>query len=173
MLVRTSDFCHYGVVTSEAPDTPDPLNLGLLLFIPYRSMEAAVLAHLKAHGHELPLSQARVFQRIAADGSRLSELAHAAQVSKQTVGSVVDQLERAGYVSRVPDPTDARARLVVVSDLGRELVELSLPVVRKIESAWQAHLGAARTAELRRSLEALREITDPFAEPSGNPGGRR
>jgi hypothetical protein len=54
---------------------------------------------------------------------------------------------------------------VVVTDLDRQLVELSLPVVREIESAWQAHLGAARTAELRRTLEALREITDPLATP--------
>jgi DNA-binding MarR family transcriptional regulator len=155
-------------MTVDAAGSPEPLNLGLLLFIPYRSMESAVLAHLKVHGHDLPLSQARVFQRIAPDGSRLGELAQAAQVSKQTLGSVVDQLERAGYVSRVPDPTDARARLVVVTDLGRELVELSLPVVREIESAWQAHLGATRTRELRRILEALREITDPFAEPKGS-----
>ncbi|GAA2099260.1 hypothetical protein GCM10009841_13060 [Microlunatus panaciterrae] len=139
------------------------MNLGLLLFIPYRFMESAVLAALKAHGHDLPLSQARVFQRIAPAGSRLGELAQAAQVSKQTVGSIVDQLERAGYVNRIPDPTDARARLVVVTDLGRALVKLSVPVVREIESAWEAHLGPARTRELRQALEALREITDPFA----------
>jgi DNA-binding MarR family transcriptional regulator len=156
------------MTVDASADASVPLNLGLLLFIPYRSMESAVLEHLKAHGHDLPLSQARVFQRIERDGSRLGELARAAQVSKQTVGSVVDQLERAGYVSRVPDPTDARARLVVVTDLGRELVKLSLPVVRQIESAWQAHLGATRTRELRRILEALREITDPFAEPKGS-----
>ena len=156
------------MVNGDESDTAEPLNLGLLLFIPYRSMESAVLAHLKAHGHDLPLSQARVFQRIAPDGSRLSELAQAAQVSKQTVGSVVDQLERAGYVKRVPDPTDARARLVLVTDLGRELVALTLPVVREIERAWQLHLGAARTRELRSTLEALREITDPFRRPEGD-----
>jgi len=144
-------------------DQAETLNLGLLLFIPYRFMESAVLAALKAQGHDLPLSQARVFQRIAPDGSRLGELAQAAQVSKQTLGSIVDQLERAGYVSRVPDPTDARARLVVITDLGRELVQLSVPVVREIERSWEAHLGPARTRELRQTLEALREITDPYA----------
>ncbi len=152
-------------MTVDESDAAEPMNLGLLLFIPYRSMESSVLAHLKKHGHDLPLSQARVFQRIAPNGSRPSELAQAAQVSKQTLGSVVDQLERAGYVARIPDPSDARARLVVVTELGRELVALSLPVVREIENAWQAHLGPARTRELRRTLQALREITDPFAEP--------
>jgi len=62
----------------------EPLNLGLLLFIPSRFMESAVLARLKEHGHDIALGQARVFQRIGPDGSRLGKLAQAAQVSKQT-----------------------------------------------------------------------------------------
>jgi DNA-binding MarR family transcriptional regulator len=140
-------------------------NLGLLLFIPYRFMESAVLAELKSHGHELPLNQARVFQRIAPGGSRLAELAEAAQISKQTLGSIVDQLERAGYVRRVPDPEDARARLVTVTAKGQELVELSVPVVRHIEAAWETHLGRDRTQQLRQTLAALCEITDPYAKP--------
>jgi DNA-binding MarR family transcriptional regulator len=147
-------------MTSEEPEL---LNLGLLLFLPYRHLESAVLDALKAQGHDLPLSQARVFQRISPSGSRLSELAQASQLSKQTVGSIVDQLERAGYVRRDPDPTDARARLVVMTGRGHQLVELSLPVVREVEAAWRAHLGPARTAALREALVALREITDPFA----------
>jgi DNA-binding MarR family transcriptional regulator len=139
---------------------PDELNLGLLLFIPYRYLESAVLDLVRQHGHDISLSQARVFQRIDADGSRLSELAVAAQLPKQTVGSIVDQLERAGYVRRVPDPDDARARLVVVAERGREAVELGTPVVREIEATWRTHLGEARFAELRRTLEALVDITD-------------
>ncbi|MBE3014691.1 MarR family transcriptional regulator [Microbispora sp. NEAU-D428] len=140
----------------------DDLNLGLLLFVPYRFMETAVLAALKAHGHDIPISQARVFQRIAPGGSRLAELAEAAQVSKQTVGSIVDQLERSGYVQRVPDPSDARARLVQVTAKGRELIEIGIPVLDAIEADWEAHLGKARMRELKRSLASLREITDPF-----------
>lgn len=138
-------------------------NLGLLLFIPYRFMESAVLAELRRHGHDVPINQARVFQRIAPEGSRLSELAEASQVSKQTIGSIVDQLERRGLVERIPDPADARARLVTITGKGHELIALGTPVVREIEAAWEAHLGAARTRELRRSLTALRQITDPYA----------
>jgi DNA-binding MarR family transcriptional regulator len=156
------------------PDDTAELNLGLLLFIPYRFMESAVLAALKAHGHDIPISQARVFQRIAPDGTRLADLAEAAQISKQTVGSIVDQLERAGYVRRVPDPRDARARLVTVTAKGAELAEISLPVIRDIEATWEAHLGRSRTRQLRQTLTALREITDPYAEPgTGVRSGRR
>lgn len=142
--------------------TDEPLNLGLLLFIPYRHLESKVLEVLKTHGHDLPLSQARVFQRIDPGGSRLSTLAQASELSKQTVGSIVDQLERAGYVRRIPDPVDARAKLVVVTDLGRRLVEISLPVVREVEEQWRTRLGPARARQLRDALLELREITDPF-----------
>ena len=142
----------------------EPLNLGLLLFIPYRAMESAVLSELQAHGHHLTISQARVFQRIGPEGSRPGELADAAQLSKQTLGSILDQLELAGYVARVPDPSDGRARLVTITDAGRELVSLSTPVVRAIEAAWSAHLGPTRTRQLREALAELRMITDPFVE---------
>jgi DNA-binding MarR family transcriptional regulator len=137
----------------------EPLNLGLLLFIPYRFMESAVLDVLRTHGHDL----ARVFQRINPQGSRLSELAQAAQLSKQTVGSIVDQLEAAGYVHRVPDPRDARARLVTVTAKGLSLVELSTPVLREIETAWTTALGRDRMRQLKETLTELRAIADPYA----------
>ena len=64
----------------------------------------------------------------------------------------------------MPDPSDGRARLVTITAKGRELVELSLPVVREIERSWTKHLGPARTRQLREALVELRRITDPFHE---------
>ena len=72
------------------------LNVGLLLFIPYRAMENRVFAALSAAGFTFTAAQARVFQRIGPDGSRLTELAEAAQITKQSAGFLVDQLESAG-----------------------------------------------------------------------------
>jgi DNA-binding MarR family transcriptional regulator len=138
-------------------------NLGVLLFIPYRFMESAVMDALKANGHDIPLNQARVFQRIGPHGTRLVDLAEAAQVSKQTLGSIVDQLEEGGYVQRVQDPSDARGRLVTITAAGQELIDLSAAVVRDIEAAWEAHLGSTRIRQLRQTLVALRDVTDPYA----------
>lgn len=140
------------------------LNLGLLLFIPYRAMETAVLQELERHGHHLSIAQARVFQRIGPDGTRPSELAEATQLTKQTLGSILDQLEKAGYVARTADPGDGRARLVTITDRGQELVVLSLPVVEDMERAWAEHLGPERTRQLREVLVDLRAITDPFLD---------
>jgi DNA-binding MarR family transcriptional regulator len=88
---------------------PD-LNIGLLLYIPYRALESRVFAAVANAGYgDITPAQARIFQRIGPNGTRLTDLAEQAQVTKQTAGFLVDQLERAGYVQRTPDPTDARA----------------------------------------------------------------
>jgi DNA-binding MarR family transcriptional regulator len=150
--------------TTRSTAQPE-LNLGLLLFIPYRAMEREVLDALAEAGFDdVTLAQVRVFQRINSDGSRLTELAEAAQVTKQTVGFLVDQLERAGYVERTPDPYDGRARLVRVAERGAAAVRASMGIVAAIEARWAAHLGPTRTTQLREALTALREITDPYSE---------
>lgn len=142
----------------------DDLNLGLLLFIPYRALETRVFERLAEAGFDdITPAQARVFQRISSTGTRLTELAEQAQVTKQTAGFLVDQLERAGYVRRVPDPTDARARLVQIAERGARTIPLAAAVVAEIEAEWTAHLGATQAAQLRRALVSLREITDPYA----------
>ena len=141
----------------------EPLNVGLLLFLPYRALETRVFAGLAAAGFDdLTPAQARVFQRIAPGGSRLTDLAAQTGITKQSVGFLVDQLERAGYVERVPDPADGRARLVRVAERGARSVEASRGIVAQVEAEWTAHLGAPRMARLRDILTDLREITDSW-----------
>jgi DNA-binding MarR family transcriptional regulator len=143
---------------------PDELNLGLLLFIPYRALETRVFDALAAAGYDdFTPAQARIFQRIGPQGTRLTELAEQAQVTKQTAGFLVDQLERAGYVRRTPDPTDARARLIQISPRGHQTIPIAAAAVAEVEAEWTAHLGPTRTTQLRQALTSLREITDPYA----------
>jgi DNA-binding MarR family transcriptional regulator len=139
------------------------LNVGVLLFLPYRAMEARVFERLAEAGFDdFTPAQARVLARIAPEGSRLTDLAAQAGITKQSAGFLVDQLERAGYVERVPDPADGRARLVRIAERGDRSVEVSRSIVAEVEAEWTAHLGAARMAELRGILADLREITDPW-----------
>ena len=140
------------------------LNLGLLCYFPHRAMEARVFGALAAAGFDdVTVAQGRIFQRIGPGGTRLTDLAEQAQVTKQTAGFLVDQLERTGYVRRVPDPDDGRARLVVIAERGLAAVECARAVEREVEAEWAEHLGADVTAQLRSALERLREITDPYA----------
>jgi DNA-binding MarR family transcriptional regulator len=141
----------------------EPLNTGVLLFIPYRAMEDRVFAALAEAGYDdVTPAQARVLQRIGPDGTRLTELAAAAQVTKQTAGFLVDQLERAGYVRRTRDPTDARARLVRLADRALAAKPVADAVVAEVEAGWRRHLGERRYRQLREALVRLREVTDPF-----------
>ncbi|MEJ3658708.1 MarR family transcriptional regulator [Actinomycetes bacterium KLBMP 9759] len=144
--------------------TADELPTGLLLFLPYRALENRVLAALAEAGFDdVTPAQARLFQRIGPDGTRLTALAEQAQVTKQTAGAIVDHLERAGYVRRVPDPSDARARLVRIAERGLDALPVAAAVVEQVEAEWLAHLGKRRMEQLRGALSALREITDPYA----------
>jgi DNA-binding MarR family transcriptional regulator len=138
-------------------------NIGLLLFYPSRAMESRVLTALAAAGFEITLAQARLLQRVADGGSRLTDLAAQAQVTKQTAGELVDQLVLHGYVERVPDPRDGRARLVRLARRGQEAAAAAAPVVAAVEAEWTAHLGEEAMADLRATLLRLREITDPWA----------
>ena len=149
------------------PEQADQLNTGLLLYIPYRAMELRVFEALAAAGYnDFTPAQARVFQRIAPGGSRLTDLADQATITKQSAGFLVDQLERAGYVERVPDPSDARARLIRIAERGRQTLPLAANVVSEVEAEWTAHLGKRRMGQLQEVLARLREITDPYATAS-------
>jgi DNA-binding MarR family transcriptional regulator len=139
------------------------VDLGVALFIPYRYMEDRIFRALQDAGFDdWTLVQCRVFQRIAPDGSRLTDLAEQAQMTKQSAGVLVDQLERLGYVRRVPDPADGRARLIVIEPRGRRAAELAIATSAEILSEWKAYLGTRNFTLLHQILDQLREITDPY-----------
>ena len=139
------------------------LNLGLLCFFPYRALESRVLAALAEAGFDdLTVAQGRIAARVGEHGTRLTELAEQAQVTKQSAGFLVDQLERAGYVRRVPDPTDGRARLVCFAERGRAAVAVARRVEAEVEAEWTAYLGEESARALREALTRLREVTDPW-----------
>jgi DNA-binding MarR family transcriptional regulator len=141
----------------------EELNLGLLCYIAYRAMEARVVeAMVKAGYDDVSLAQGRVFARIGPNGTRVTELAEQARITKQTASFLVGQLERAGYVRRVPDPADARARLVQISERGAEAVAIARVIEAEVEAEWTAHVGKQNAVQLRRTLTKLREITDPY-----------
>jgi DNA-binding MarR family transcriptional regulator len=140
---------------------------GVLLFIAYRAAEQRILAAVHAAGFtDVTLAQARVLARVGPNGTRLTDLAAQAQVTKQTAGHLVDELQRRGYVQRVPDSTDGRARLIAFGPRGREALPVAEAAEREMEAEWTAHLGAARARQLREALLRLREITDPWYDPA-------
>lgn len=142
---------------SDAPNT------ATLFFIAHRAAETRIMDALRAAGFDdLTVAQCRIGQRLSPDGTRITDLAEQAGVTKQTAGALVDELERTGYVVRKPDPSDARARLVFLSERGKRLCAAAAVEVTKVEAEWREHVGPEAYRRLRDMLMSLREITDPY-----------
>jgi DNA-binding MarR family transcriptional regulator len=96
-----------------------------------------------------------VFAHVDAEGSRLTDMAERARMTKQSVGEVATDLERRGYVERLPDATDGRVKIIRLTDRGREAQRLGREMVDEIERGWTERYGEADIARLRETLEAI------------------
>lgn len=134
-----------------------------MLFVANRALEQRAFDALVAAGiTDITLAQARVAARISPDGSRVSDLAEQARVTKQSAAFLVEQLEKAGYVERVPDPTDGRARLVRLTTRARRIARAADAEVQRVLTEWADHVGEDRLRQMHETLRDLREITDPW-----------
>jgi DNA-binding MarR family transcriptional regulator len=96
-----------------------------------------------------------VFGNIDPDGSRLTDLADRAGMTKQSVGEVTSDLEQRGYLERVPDPADGRAKIIRLTDRGHEAHAIGRGLIEDIERDWADRFGTERVAALRVALEAI------------------
>ena len=128
--------------------------LGALLRAPYRKLADRLYADLAAHGFpEIRPAHGAVFRHIAPEGSRLTELAEQAELTKQSMAYLIGYLEEHGYVSLHPDPNDGRAKLARLTRRGQSFVAALLRASTAAENALAARLGATRLKQLRDLLE--------------------
>ena len=92
---------------------------------------------------------------IEADGSRLSDLARMARMTVPAMLELVDDLERLGYAERRPDPTDRRAKLIVLTRKGRDAMRTGRRIIDEIEKEYARALGRKRYDEFAASFQAL------------------
>jgi DNA-binding MarR family transcriptional regulator len=102
-----------------------------------------------------------VFAVIGPEGARLTELAEGSRITKQAMGELTSDLERLGYLERVPDPTDGRARILRLTDRGAEAQRTGFAILREIEDAWAERHGAERVRDLRAVLAEHAADTRP------------
>ena len=135
-------------------------NLGILLRDPFQEVVRRVSVGLAEAGFDdLRPAHTAVFQHIEAGGSRLTDLAERAQITKQSMGYLIDYLEQRGYLERRPDPSDRRAALISLTDRGWEQVGAALRIIATIEEEWAGGLGQPRMQQLRELLGDLRQLT--------------
>jgi DNA-binding MarR family transcriptional regulator len=87
-------------------------------------------------------------------GTRTAEIARQAGISRQAVHQTVQELQRLGLVSLVPDPTNRSAKLLVPTDRGRDSIRVAKTTLAELEDELAQRLGRQRIQALRQGLEA-------------------
>jgi DNA-binding MarR family transcriptional regulator len=141
------------------PDTTArhaPENLAILLREPFRRLSEQVVARLAERGHpQVRYAHGNVFQYLDDAGTRVSVLAERAGMTKQSMAQLVEHLEKHGYVERVADPADGRARLVRTTQRGQEVFAVVREFTAEMEARIEAKLGTAKFRRLRALLAEL------------------
>ena len=150
----------------QADDAWRQTHLGRLLGHAMRRFDERVL-HLMAHDAEVPLALSNLAARaqvgaahlhitrhLALQGSRLTELAERAGMTKQAMGDLVTQCEAWGLVVREPDPTDARARRVRFTESGLAWLNAFRAAVQQAETEFRAEVGEEVATVVALGLEA-------------------
>jgi DNA-binding MarR family transcriptional regulator len=131
-------------------------NIGRLLLRAQRDFDAELNARLRERGYpDVRLAHSALFAHIDPQGTRSSELAERAGMTKQGMGQLVGDLEKKGYVQRVEDPADRRAKLVRLTKKGRHHVHNAREIISEIEMAYARRLGDGRLETLRAILKDL------------------
>jgi DNA-binding MarR family transcriptional regulator len=134
----------------------DNLLIGALLVLPFSEINRRVFEAYAAAGFtDLRPAHTPVFQYLLPEGDRVVDLAARAQTTKQAMGYLVDYLEQAGYLERIPDPNDGRAQIVQRTPKGRRVNRIARETVEKVQKEWAQAIGEDKMAQLLDSLRAL------------------
>jgi DNA-binding MarR family transcriptional regulator len=131
---------------------------GRLLIRAQRALHAGTAAKLSRLGYSEPGSaQGTLLAQLDPNGTRLTVLAERLGITKQSVGQLVGDLERHGYVTRLPDPHDRRATKVCFTARGWQFCQDINQARLELEAEYQALLGGEAMDTLRRLLGQLLE----------------
>lgn len=152
-------------------------SLGVPLLTLVQDYESRIIAAYKIAGFDNVLrSHGAVLRYLGMEGARISDIALRAGITKQTVGRIVRDLERLGYITVVQSAADRRARLVRFSPRGEQLVVCSLKVIEDVRSFYSRLVGAERfqrfCLDLDRTVMGLR-IDLSFLHSDGLGSGSR
>lgn len=140
-------------------EPPLPFVLGELLEDVLHGLGSATRRRVRAAGfNDVRSAHDCVFRYLEPEGVRLRDLADRAGMTPQSIGEHVDELEQLGYIQRVPDPGDRRAKLIRPTARGTAMIEVGLDALRDIEREWNEAVGPRRLGQMRRALELIRDL---------------
>mgnify|MGYP002377687287 CR=1 FL=1 len=120
------------------------INIGRQLNEAVRVFESRIIALLQMKGHDqLTLTHINLTRNLDESGTRLTELARRAAMTKQSMGEIVDQVLRTGLIEKKPDPRDGRAKLVCFTEAGLVWLEAFRESLEQAEREMRDELGDA------------------------------
>lgn len=136
----------------------ESLNTVAMLGQAYSLLGFQIVDGVVGAGYPQKPKHSAVFAQIDPTGSRLTQLAARANMTPQAMGELVDELEELGYVVRRPDPSDRRAKLIVLTERGHQCVTAARETIEVIEERLTEILGTEGHRRLRALLTKLLEV---------------
>lgn len=125
----------------------------VLVLMARNALVPLALSNLAARG-QVGAAHIHITRHLAVQGSRLTDLAASAGMSKQAMGDLVDQCEAWGLVRRAPDPHDRRARQVLFTDAGLLWLDAFQGAVAQAEDEFRQAVGQDVATVVALGLEA-------------------
>jgi DNA-binding MarR family transcriptional regulator len=142
------------------------LNVGRLLNNAIKRFESSILQQMSAAGHGgFSLSHITITRNLDVNGTRATEIARRAGVTKQSMGELITQLEKAGIIERRPDPGDKRAKIVCFTPTGMNWLNAFRAALQEAERQMEKELGSADLRLLKRALDKYGSLDQPESPP--------
>jgi DNA-binding MarR family transcriptional regulator len=154
------------MTTTTTPEARRERGLGVLAARLLFAFQDELYARFDEAGHgKVTRPHGAVLAHLDFDGTRVTELARRSGRPKQLIGRAVDELEELGYLERRPEPGDRRAKLVVPTERGREVMGLGEGIIRDIERRAAAAIGERAYHDFKQVLAA---VVDTFTKPASD-----
>ncbi|CAM3567008.1 MarR family winged helix-turn-helix transcriptional regulator [Stackebrandtia soli] len=142
-------------MTTSFPD--DTASLPQLISLTLDRVMNGLTEHLAGRGFSdlRPTHCVNVLRHIDCDGTRPTVIAQRAGMTPQAISELVGHLERVGYVRRVPDPADGRARIVVYAERGASAAQAAERYFTAMERGWAEMVGDRRLDTVKATLARI------------------
>ena len=131
------------------------MNTVSMLGAAYSLLGFDVVDGVVGSGFPIKPHHSAVFGQIGAQGMRLTDLARGANITPQSMGQIVDELEQLRYVVRTPDPADRRAKLIKLTEDGEKVARQGATTIQGIEERLTELLGVRDYEKLRAILTTI------------------
>ncbi|WP_345986456.1 MarR family winged helix-turn-helix transcriptional regulator [Sulfurimonas sp. HSL-1656] len=143
------------------PEEPLPENsdsvlehtLGAMLRRMYSALSEQVYGRLEEAGYaDIRPMHSKVMRHLTGRGARVTTLAEQAQITKQSMSAIVEELITLGYLEKRADPSDGRASLVMFTPRGKALQATLIRLSAEAEKVLAKNIGEQKYAQFRALL---------------------